>query len=165
MQHEGELRSDIDYLIDILRANPKTKFTISKLQSLTGHSNLFLKKWINVLEEQGHIRFFYNISNEEFAWISNETHEHLRHRENTVINSARIPKTNGRQEYSQDEMRILLEDVKKSFASAKEVHKKFSKLKNSKFTDLAALGLAQHTLEEKKNELLHLLSEAKRLKN
>ena len=161
MQHERELRSDIDHMMDVLRANPQTRFTITKLQALTGLPQSFLKKWIDVLEEQGQIRFFYNISDDQFSWIGKDTAP-----EQTKIEvHEQEPQKSIFRTYSRDEITILLEDVKDTISSAKSINSRIELLKKSKSSDLAALGIAKHNLEEKKKKISHLLSEAKRLKN
>ena len=162
MQHERELRSDIDHLMDILRANPKTRFTITKLESLTGLPESFLKKWVDVLEERGHIRFFYNISDEQFSWIS-ENVPRIEEAPSKIEAVGENGKTPGMKlrTYCKGEENALIEDMKNTVASAKILRARICTLKKAGSPNLAAIRIAQHRLDEKKKEISHLLEQAK----
>ena len=185
MQHEGELRSDLDFLMDILRSNPATRFTISKLHVHTGLPVPFVKKWVGVLAERGHLRFFYNIPDHEFSWAregvpcnGNGGHEYSAPVEAAPAHFGQLPQifhpravqnisgpgAQNLRQYSRGEIGVLLEDIKKALGAAKRMDARVCALKKSHMTDLAALGIARHDLRQKKRELAHLLSEAKRLR-
>lgn len=165
MQHEGELRSDMDYLIEILRSNPKTKFTLSKLQTLTGFPSTFLKKWINVLEEQGHIRFFYNISDEEFTWVSNNSDKQVYNDKEIANYVHKQTHKVSRKTYTKKETTQLLGDIKVFMQETKTISARIEKLKKSRNVDLAAVQIAKHNLAQKKEELSHLLEQIKKIRD
>ncbi|MFH0927723.1 MAG: hypothetical protein V1822_04040 [Candidatus Micrarchaeota archaeon] len=168
MQHEGELRSDIDYVIDVLRSNPTTKFTVAKLRSCTGLPIAFLKKWLGVLEEEGHIRFFYNIPEDEFCWVLGSNSAHIGRNIGSASKAKPGPVHGGDgkkfRQYDAGQMQALLSDIGGAIEEAKKLDGRVSAIKKSRVVDLAALGIARHGLAEKNKELAHLLSEAKRLK-
>lgn len=163
MQHEGELRSDIDCLMDVLRANAGTRFTLKRLHAITGLGIPFLKKWIEVLEEQGKVRFFYNMTNEEFAWEPQTTEDVSGYRKIVRIET-QTPVVSRKEfkGYSKGELRILLEDIGTAVSDAKKLDEKISLLKKSRNVDLAALGIARHKLAQKNLELSHLREQAKK---
>ena len=167
MQHEGELRSDIDHLIDILRSNPQTKFTVTKLHALTGFPISFLKKWIEVLEEQGHVRFFYNISDEEFSWDAKTRIE--KEKKASEISApkkiAAYKQPVLLREYTENELNLLLEDINSAISQTKKLRARIETLKKSRNSDLAAIGISEHKLEEKRKLLTHLAEQAKKLKS
>jgi len=166
MKHEREMRSDIDYLIDILRSNPQKKFTVARVRELTGLPISFLRKWVDVLGEQGHIRFFYGISDEEFVWNSNnklaqeQTYSQIDNPKTLV--PARIAVK--LKEYEKESLGSLLEDIDILLEQTKKLSSRISVLKKSRNSDLTATGIAQHKLEEKKLELVHLISQAKKFR-
>lgn len=72
-----EIKSDVDRIIEILRATPERYFPIAELAARTGLTPLQIRKWIGVLEAGGRTRLRYALTQEEVAWL--EPGLHLRH--------------------------------------------------------------------------------------
>lgn len=100
-------RTDLDLLIDILRANPEQTFSYDKLSRLTSMTIPSIKKWTNLLELRGDVKIEYRLSEDAISWIG-DTFE--KKDEDSVY----------RQEYREEDLKSQIKDMLESIQQTKE---------------------------------------------
>ncbi len=186
MQFEGEVRSGMDCVIELLRSNPKTKFTIAKVRARTGLPNSFLKKWIDLLEKHGFVHFFYNIKHDEFIWVeqkrevkqvqtnnaTNNITRRYNRNEKSIYSSTEktVISTSDLTQYKQyslqpDKIKELMNDINETVADTQILARRINSIKSAKIIDFTTLGITRHNLEIKNRRLANLLSQAKSINN
>ncbi|MFH1307101.1 MAG: hypothetical protein ABIH83_05625 [Candidatus Micrarchaeota archaeon] len=157
MEKMEELSSEVDYVIRILRANPNKNFNFKNLHNLTGMPVVLLRKWIELLEENGQVKISYNLSNEEVSWVGES-------RERAA--PPQIPEPNGsisKKTYDYANIPLLIEEIKtkKTLIERAEKRKMLFEEKNS--ADNATIRILELRIKEQKKDLFYLLNEARKL--
>ena len=157
MESQEFIQSELDGVIKVLRSSPNTKFSLESLVKTTGMSASFLKKWAHVLEDKGHVKIFYSISGEEFAWIGNGSLEDGR------IRTLQVPKPQESQTSKERRVCALIGDIhqKQEILSSLLARKKFLESKCAQAN--AEFHILQIRIMRARKELAASLVQAKKI--
>ncbi|MFA5108627.1 MAG: hypothetical protein WC492_03800 [Candidatus Micrarchaeia archaeon] len=157
MESQEFIQSELDSVINILRSNPHVRFSLDGLAKTSGMRPDFLKKWVRVLEDKGHVKIFYSISGEEFAWIGNGKIE------DNNVRTTQFPKPQKSQGSKERAVCALLGDIHQKQQTLSSLLERKRFLESKCTITNGEFHILQMQISRTKKELGTLLVQAKQI--